>query len=90
VSAFETRISGPKVPLADSGAAAPASSGRSLRANVRPCPGSTTPQPNRPSVKRAKSMLERTGSPLPIRVTCPSLPSALTTASEIVSGGPST
>ena len=42
--------------------------GRCAR-TTRPCPGSTTPQPNAPSVKRAKSMLERTGSPLPIRVT---------------------
>ncbi len=39
VSAFETRISGPNVPLADSGAAAGASSGRSVRANVQAVPG---------------------------------------------------
>src|SRR3954454_20221592 len=47
--------------------------GGSARANPMPCPGPTPPQPKEPSMERAKSMLERTASPLPTRVTVPSL-----------------
>ena len=55
------------MPLADSGAAAPASIGRPVFAITSPWPGSLMFQPNSPSWKRANSIAFETGSSAPIR-----------------------
>ena len=55
--------SGPYVPEPDSGAAGGGvERAASAFANTSPWPGSTTPQPKRPSVKRAKAIAFATGS----------------------------
>src|ERR1700730_12965659 len=59
--------SGPYWPLADSGAAAGASSGRVAFANTSPCPGSSTPQPKPPALNSATAIALPTGSSGPIR-----------------------
>ena len=78
------------MPLAERGAAAAADSGWLAFRKTRPWPGSITPQPNAPSVKRAKAMALRTGSLAEIRVTAPSLRSLATTEAPTADGGPST
>ena len=81
--------SGPYVPLADSGAAAAAFCG-SMPCEVKtsPWPGSTTPQPKPPSLKRANAIAFVTGSGPLMRVTLPSLRNAVSTFGPITLVGP--
>ena len=79
------------MPLAESGAAAAASSGREALAITKPWPGSLMFQPKLPLAKRANSIAFSTGSSAPIRSTLSAVrSSSLTTLSAIADSGPRT
>ena len=63
---------------------------RPVEANTSPWPGSTTFQPNRPSLKRANAIAFSTGSRPSIRVVGRAASSSRATSSEIADGGPRT
>ena len=78
------------MPVAESGAAAAASSGRCVFANTSPWPGSTTFQPNEPSEKRANAIALATGSAPLMRRASPSSESWSSTFFETADSGPRT